>query len=46
MTLVIGGTGNVGQVVVPGLLAAGQQVRVLTRVRPLLANPSNSSQKA
>ena len=31
MTLVIGGTGNVGQVVVPGLLAAGQQVRVLTR---------------
>ena len=31
MTLVIGGTGNVGQGVVPGLLAAGQQVRVLSR---------------
>ena len=31
MTLVIGGTGNVGQGVVLGLLAAGQQVRVLSR---------------
>ena len=31
VTLVVGGTGNVGQGVVPGLLAAGQGVRVLTR---------------
>lgn len=30
-TLVIGGTGNVGQALVPGLLAAGQTTRVLTR---------------
>ena len=31
LTVVIGGTGNVGQGVVPALLASGQQVRVLTR---------------
>lgn len=31
VTLVIGGTGNVGQALVPGLLASGQSVRVLTR---------------
>ena len=31
ITLAIGGTGNIGQGVVPALLAAGQQVRVLTR---------------